>query len=77
MRTVNIHEAKTTLSRLLVQVEAGEDIIIARSGTPVARLVRFQKPGKRQFGSMKGLVKLDDSFFDPLPEEELAAWEGS
>ena len=77
MRTVNIHEAKTNLSRLLVQVEAGEDIIIARSGTPVARLVRFQKPGKRQFGSMKGLVKLDDSFFDPLPEEELAAWEGS
>ena len=77
MRTVNIHEAKTTLSRLLVQVEAGEDIIIARNGTPVARLVRFQKPGKRQFGSMKGLVKLDDSFFDPLPEEELAAWEGS
>ena len=76
MRTVNIHEAKTTLSRLLVQVEAGEDIVIARSGTPVARLVRFQKPGKRQFGSMKGLVKLDDSFFDPLPEEELAAWEG-
>ena len=77
MRTVNIHEAKTTLSRLLVQVEAGEDIIIARNGKPVARLVRFQKPGKRQFGSMKGLVKLDDSFFDPLPEEELAAWEGS
>ncbi len=77
MPVVNVHEAKTNLSRLLVQVEAGEDIIIARSGTPVARLVRFQKPGKRQFGSMKGLVKLDDSFFDPLPEEELAAWEGS
>ena len=77
MVTVNVHEAKTNLSRLLVQVEAGEDIIIARNGKPVARLVRFQKPGKRQFGSMKGLVKLDDSFFDPLPEEELAAWEGS
>ena len=77
MVTVNIHEAKTNLSRLLVKVEAGEDVIIARSGTPVARLVRFQKRGKRQFGSMKGLVKLDDSFFDPLPEEELAAWEGS
>ena len=77
MVTVNIHEAKTNLSRLLVKVEAGEDIIIARSGTPVARLVRFQKQGKRQFGSMKGRVRLDDSFFDPLPEEELAAWEGS
>lgn len=77
MVTVNIHEAKTNLSRLLVKVEAGEDIIIARSGTPVARLVRFQKRGKRQFGSMKGRVRLDASFFDPLPEEELAAWEGS
>ena len=77
MVTVNVHEAKTNLSRLLVQVEAGEDIIIARNGKPVARLVGVQKPGKRQFGSMKGLVKLDDSFFDPLPEEELAAWEGS
>lgn len=77
MPVVNVHEAKTNLSRLLVKVEAGEDIIIARSGTPVARLVRFQKRGKRQFGSMKGRVRLDDSFFDPLPEEELAAWEGS
>lgn len=77
MPVVNVHEAKTNLSRLLVKVEAGEDIIIARSGTPVARLVRFQKKGKRQFGSMKGRVRLDDSFFDPLPEEELAAWEGS
>ena len=77
MVTVNIHEAKTNLSRLLVKVEAGENVIIARSGTPVARLVRFQKQGKRQFGSMKGRVKLDDSFFDPLPEEELAAWEGN
>ena len=77
MPVVNVHEAKTNLSRLLVKVEAGEDIIIARNGKPVARLVRFQKRGKRQFGSMKGRVRLDDSFFDPLPEEELAAWEGS
>ncbi len=77
MPVVNVHQAKTHLSRLLAQVESGEEIIIARSGTPVARLVRFQKQGKRQFGSMKGRVRLDDSFFDPLPEEELAAWEGS
>ncbi len=77
MVTVNVREAKTNLSRLLAQVEAGEDVVIARSGTPVARLVRVQKRGKRQFGSMKGRIKLDDSFFfDPLPEEELAAWEG-
>ncbi len=77
MVTVNIHEAKTNLSRLLAKVEAGEDVVIARNGTPVARLVPVQRPGKRQFGSMKGRIKLDDSFFDPLPEEELAAWEGN
>ena len=77
MVTVNIHEAKTNLSRLLAKVEAGEDVVIARNGTPVARLVPVQRLGKRQFGSMKGRIKLDDSFFDPLPEEELAAWEGN
>ena len=77
MTTVNVHEAKTNLSRLLAQVEAGEEVIIARNGKPVARLVRCTPRGKRQFGSMKGLIKLDDSFFDPLPEEELAAWEGN
>ena len=75
MVMVNVHEAKTNLSRLLSQVEAGEDVVIARSGKPVARLVRFQLQGKRQFGSWKGRVVLDDSFFDPLPEEELSAWE--
>ena len=76
MAMVNVHEAKTNLSRLLAQVEAGEDVVISRSGKPVARLVRFQPQGKRQFGSWKGRITLDDSFFDPLPEEELAAWEG-
>ena len=73
---VNVHQAKTHLSRLLAQVESGEEVVIARNGKPVARIVRVEKQGKRQFGSMKGRIKLDDSFFDPLPEEELAAWEG-
>ena len=77
MVTVNIHEAKINLLRLLDKVEAGEEVVIARSGTPVARIVRVQKQGKREFGSMKGRIKLDDSFFEPLPEEELAAWEGN
>ena len=77
MATVNVHEAKTHLSRLLGRVEAGEDVVIARNGTPVARLVPVNKQGKRQFGAMKDRVSLDDSFFDPLPEEELAAWEGN
>ena len=77
MIKVNVHKAKTNLSRLLAKVEAGEDVVITRRGTPVARMVRVQKQGKRQFGSMKGRIKLDDSFFDRLPEEELAAWEGN
>ena len=77
MVTVNVHEAKTHLSRLLKQVEAGEEVIIARNGNPVARLVSSKKQGKRQPGSMKGLIEIDDRFFEPLPEEELAAWEGN
>ena len=77
MVTVNVHEAKTHLSRLLKQVEAGEEVIIARNGYPVARLVSSKKRGKRQPGSMKGLIEIDDRFFEPLPEEELAAWEGN
>ena len=76
MIIVNVHEAKTNLSRLLAQVEAGEDVVIARSGMPVARLERVQKQGKRQFGAMKGQIGLDDQFFDPLPDEELTYWEG-
>lgn len=77
MTTVTIHAAKTQLSKLLARVEAGEEVVIARGTTPIAKLVPLApaKP-KRGFGSMKGLIKLDDSFFDPLPEEELKAWEG-
>lgn len=76
MVTVNVHEAKTNLSRLLAQVESGEEVVIARSGTPVARLVRVPKRGKRQPGTLKGKIAVPDSFFDPLPEDELKAWEG-
>ena len=78
MATVNVHEAKTHFSRLLAEVEAGGEVIIARGGKPVARLVPLEgaaKP-KRQFGSMKGKIGWDDAFFDPLPEEELRLWEG-
>lgn len=77
MVTVNVHEAKTHLSRLLAQVEDGEEVVIARNGTPVARIVRLERRKGRRFGAMKGLIEIDDSFFDPLPEEELAAWEGA
>lgn len=75
MATVNVHEAKTHLSRLLARVEAGEEVTIARNGTPVARLVRCAQPGRPEFGSWKDRITVDDSFFDPLPDEELATWE--
>lgn len=75
MSTVSVHQAKTHLSRLLVQVEEGEHVVIARNGKPVARLVSYEQPGKRQFGALKGKISIDDKFFEPLPESELAAWE--
>ena len=76
MPVVNVHEAKTQLSRLLAQVEAGEEVVIARRGQPVARLVRCQPKGKRQPDVLKGKITITDAFFDPLPEDELKLWEG-
>ncbi|HEX3500496.1 MAG TPA: type II toxin-antitoxin system prevent-host-death family antitoxin [Stellaceae bacterium] len=73
---VTIHVAKTTLSQLIARVEAGEEIIIARDKSPVARLVPIDRPkAKRQFGAMRGEAKVDASFFEPLPEDELRGWE--
>ena len=74
--TVNVQEAKTQFSRLLADVQAGEEVVIARNGKPVAKLVPYVPKGKRRFGSLKGKIELDDSFFDPLPEDELKLWEG-
>jgi prevent-host-death family protein len=75
--TVTIHRAKTTLSQLVARAEAGEEIIIARGGTPVAKLVPIQPAkAKRRFGSMKGQIALDESFWDPLPDDELRLWNG-
>ncbi len=72
--TVNVHEAKTHFSRLLEQAHAGEEIIVAKAGKPYARLVPLAPAaGRRQPGRLKGRV--DDAFFEPLPEEELDAWE--
>ena len=76
MFVVNVHQAKTQLSRLLAQVEAGEEVVIARRGEPVARLVACKLHGKRQPDVLKGKVIIPDSFFEPLPEEELKAWGG-
>ncbi len=75
MHVVNVHQAKTELSRLLAWVEAGEEVVIARRGEPVARLVACKARVKRQPDILKGKLVVPDAFFDPLPEEELAAWE--
>lgn len=73
---VNVHRAKTELSRLLARAEAGDEIVIARRGKPIARLVPLKPRGRRQPGTLRGKITVPDSFFDPLPEEELKAWEG-
>lgn len=74
---VNIHEAKTTLSRLIALAEAGDEVVIARGDVPVARLVPIREGDvRRKAGTLRGLVRVPKSFFDPLPAEELAAWEG-
>ncbi len=75
MPVVNVHQAKTQLSRLLAQVEGGEEVVIARNGKPVARLVGCRRRGKREFGALAGRITIDDGFFEPLPDTELSAWE--
>ena len=71
-KIVNIHEAKTHLSKLLKRVEGGEEIVIASAGKPVAKLTRVAAPGpKRIFGSEAGRFKVPDDFNDPLPDDIL------
>ncbi|MDZ4762759.1 MAG: type II toxin-antitoxin system Phd/YefM family antitoxin [Alphaproteobacteria bacterium] len=74
---VTIHAAKTHLSKLIARVEQGEEIIIARGDKPVARLVPIETTRKpRVPGRLQGLVDVGPEFFEPLPEDELRAWEG-
>jgi prevent-host-death family protein len=75
--TINIHDAKTQLSKLLQRVMAGEEIIIAKAGKPVARLVPFtQKPMERVPGTAKGKIWIAPDFQAPLPDDILDAFEG-
>lgn len=74
---VDVSQEKADLSRLLAEVERGEEVVIVRNGEPFARLVAVAPRGQRRCGVLRGRVSLDDSFFDPLPSEELAAWERS
>lgn len=77
MQTVNIHEAKTNLSRLVEEVAAGQEIIIAKAGKPMARLVPLEAaPKKRRLGLFKGQLNVPDDFDAPLPEDVLASFEG-
>ena len=75
MGVFNVHEAKTHFSRLLDRAAQGEEIIIAKSGRPVAKLVRVavepRKPGR-----LKGRIRIGPDFEDPLPEEVLAVFRG-
>ena len=74
---VTVHQAKTQLSKLIVSALAGEDVIIARGATPVVRLTALSGPRpKRVFGAYKGEFEMADGFFEPLPADELALWNG-
>ena len=80
MRTVNVHAAKTNFSKLLDEVAAGEEIVIAKAGRPVARLVAFEakddKP-RRRLGSLAGIAVIPEEFYLPLPDDILADFEGA
>lgn len=75
MAEVNVHEAKTHLSRLLLRVAGGEEIIIARAGKPVARLVPIESKTQRVIGQDDGLFKVPDDFDAPLSDEVLALFQ--
>lgn len=77
MTTVNIHDAKTHLSRLLEEVAAGAEVVIARAGKPVARLVPIEAaPRPKQLGLLAGRVEVPEDFDAPLPPEVVADFEG-
>ncbi len=75
-RQVNVHEAKTHFSKILARVEAGEEVVIARAGKPIAKMVRLSTlPVRRKGGFWKGMLTMSDDFNDPLPPEILAEFE--
>ncbi len=77
MSKVNIHQAKTQLSRLVELAAGGEEIIIAKSGKPVARLVAYAPKGEvRRPGQMRGKIRIKKDFDQPLPKTLLASFEG-
>ena len=77
MHTINIHEAKTHLSKLLEEVSQGGEVVIAKAGKPMAKLIGI-RPAKpiRKPGFLKGKIKIADDFDAPLPDDILDAFEG-
>lgn len=77
MRTVNIHAAKTHLSQLVEEAAAGEEIVIAKSGRPVARLAPLTRSrSKRKLGGLEGRLRIPEDFDAPLPDDILDEFEG-
>jgi prevent-host-death family protein len=75
-KLVNMHEAKSNLSRLVEEAEAGEEIVLARAGKPVARLVAIRTLRRRKLGRWKGKVVMSKDFDAPLSAGDLDGWRG-
>jgi len=72
-----VHQAKTQLSKLIAAALDGEEVVIARGDKPVVRLTPIAPAKKKRvFGAFKGQFELTDAFFEPLPDDELARWNG-
>ncbi len=72
-----VHQAKTQLSKLIASALEGEEVVIARGSKPVVKLTPVEPIRKRPvFGAFKGMIAFSDSFIDPLPDDELALWNG-
>lgn len=76
MSTYTVHKAKTNLSKLIAEAEAGQEVIITRGSDPVVRLVPVgEHTPQRVFGALKGKMSVGPEFFEPLPSEELDVWD--
>lgn len=78
MSSINIHEAKTHLSRIVEEVAGGKEVLIAKAGKPMARLCPLEPPrAEIRFGVLKGKIRIGKDFDAPLPDEVLRDFEGS
>ena len=78
---IDLAEAATKLSELILAAERGEEVVLARDGQPIAKIIALipaeEAPKKKRvFGAYKGLMSIGPEFFDPLPDDELALWNG-